>query len=266
MNKFLLIAALAQPTQFRDAKGTPVAELQLAGERHIVDHQGKARNLPFYVRAEGMGKIADNIQERGYEPGDVLLIEGVADYSEWPDRERPDVKQSTVKMKITGAIRKLDGFQTTLDAGGNHKALGGMNRVTVIGNLGADVDIRYTEAGDPVTSVRLAVNEKFTKRDGTKGERVHWFTVTLWRDQALAVQGLKKGASLFVEGALSDEKFTDKEGHERRAKVIEGSCAYPVVYTGTPGQPVAAAPAAPAPQPSREGSQQADDINVDDLF
>lgn len=264
MNKFIVIAALAQAITTRPAGSTTAAEFTLAGERHITDHTGKRRNIPFYIRAEALGKAAESIAGRGYQAGDLLAVEGVAEYSEWPKEGQ---KQSTVRLKVTGSMRKITGLQTTQDAGGNTRALGGLNRVTLIGNLAADVDVRMTEAGDAVANIRLAVNEKYTTRAGEPMEKVHWFNVTLWREQAEAVRGLHKGDSVFIEGSLGEETYTDKEGHERRSKVVEAELAYPVIYTDAKQTtaPRAERSAPPARGRAQAAQDQQPPVDADDL-
>lgn len=248
MNKFLIIAALTKNPETRTAGDTPVINLNLSGERRITDKDGKARNLRFFTQAEGLGKTAEMLIERGYQQGDVLLVEGSGDYTQWDDKDSGE-KRSNVKLKITGAVRKLSGIPTHTDAGGNVYALGGKNCLTLIGNLAADVDVRKTQAGDSFTTIRLAVNEKFTRRDGSKSEKVHWFSVELWREHADMLAGMKKGQSVYVEGALVDDTYTDKNNVERRVKVVQASDVYPIVYTGDAPQK----PSAPQADEHPEG-------------
>ncbi len=85
------------------------------------------------------------------------------------------------------------------------------NKITVVGNLGKEVDLRYTPQGDAVASFSVATNEK------RKGEDVTtWFKVTLWRKMAEnAAKYLKKGSPVYIEGRLRIEEWTDKEGTNR---------------------------------------------------
>ena len=92
------------------------------------------------------------------------------------------------------------------------------NRVQLIGNLGADPEIRATQGGKQAASLRLATSENW--RDKATGERkqaTEWHRVTIWSEGLVKVafQYLKKGSRIFVEGQLQSRKFTDKSGQER---------------------------------------------------
>lgn len=91
-----------------------------------------------------------------------------------------------------------------------------LNKVTLIGNLGADPDVRYLDGGTVVAQFNVATTEKFTNRNGEKVEQTEWFRVELWNDQAkIAEKYLKKGNPVYIEGRLRTETWTDKEGKER---------------------------------------------------
>lgn len=86
-----------------------------------------------------------------------------------------------------------------------------VNRVTIIGNCGRDVELRYTKAGDPVADVSVAVSEK--SKNGTHTE---WFNVSFFGKTAeVASKYLSKGAPCYVEGRQRSEKYTDKSGVDR---------------------------------------------------
>ncbi|KQR35153.1 single-stranded DNA-binding protein [Deinococcus sp. Leaf326] len=260
MNKFLVIAALGTTPELRHTPtGMAVLEILLAGERHIVGHDGTPRTLPFYIRSEALGDTAKQLDSRQYKQGDVLLIEGSAEYDEWNSRTVEGAKDTTVRLKPTGYVRKLDGdFQFTQDGGGFTRLMGGTNQLQLLGNLVADVEVNDTTSG-PAATLRLAVNERYTTRDGQSKEKTHWFRVSVWREQAEAMRGLTKGTAIYVEGALSDEKWTDREGHERKGKTIEAQVVYAIApFSGaarTQGQPARTqgqpASTTPRPAPSR---------------
>jgi single-strand DNA-binding protein len=91
-----------------------------------------------------------------------------------------------------------------------------LNKVTLIGNLGADPDVRYLDGGNVVAQFNVATTEKFTNRNGEKVEQTEWFRVELWNEQAkIAEKYLKKGNPVYIEGRLRTETWTDKEGKER---------------------------------------------------
>ena len=91
-----------------------------------------------------------------------------------------------------------------------------LNKMTLIGNLGADPEVRYLDGGAVVATFNVATTEKYTNRNGEKVEQTEWFRVELWNEQAkVAEKYLKKGNSVYVEGRLRTELWTDKEGKER---------------------------------------------------
>lgn len=91
-----------------------------------------------------------------------------------------------------------------------------LNKVTLIGNLGADPEVRYLDGGGVVAQFNVATTEKFTNRNGERVEQTEWFRVELWNEQAkVAEQYLRKGNPVYVEGRLRTETWVDKEGKER---------------------------------------------------
>lgn len=91
-----------------------------------------------------------------------------------------------------------------------------LNKVTLIGNLGADPEVRYLDGGAVVAQFNVATTEKYTNRNGEKVEQTEWFRVELWNEQAkVAEQYLKKGNPVYIEGRLRTELWTDKDGKER---------------------------------------------------
>jgi single-strand DNA-binding protein len=93
----------------------------------------------------------------------------------------------------------------------------GVNKVILVGTLGADPETRYTANGGAITSIRIATNESWTdKQTGQKQERTEWHRVKFFGKLAeIAGEYLKKGRQVYVEGSLRTDKYTDKEGVER---------------------------------------------------
>lgn len=93
----------------------------------------------------------------------------------------------------------------------------GINKVILIGNLGADPEIRYTQSGDAVASLRLATSESWKDRQtGEAVERTEWHRVILWRRLGeIAGEYLRKGSRIYVEGKLQTRKWTDQSGQDR---------------------------------------------------
>jgi len=99
-----------------------------------------------------------------------------------------------------------------------------LNEVTLLGTLGADVEIRTTTSGDRVANMRLATDESF-RRDGELVKRTEWHRVNCWIPavvEYLSIHGLK-GTPLLVQGALKTRKWVDQSGVERYSTEIEAN-------------------------------------------
>ena len=90
-------------------------------------------------------------------------------------------------------------------------------QITLIGNLGADPEMRVTADGTPVTSFRIATNRRWRAQDGTTQEETVWFGVSAWERQAeLCNQYLTKGQRVLVVGEIREPRiYTDREGNTR---------------------------------------------------
>lgn len=101
----------------------------------------------------------------------------------------------------------------------------GVNKVIIVGNLGADPEVRYTGGGTAIASMRIATSEQWTdKQSGQKQERTEWHRVKLFgRLAEIAGEYLKKGRSVYIEGSLRTDKYTDKDGVERYSTDIIAS-------------------------------------------
>lgn len=100
-----------------------------------------------------------------------------------------------------------------------------VNKVILVGNLGADPETRYMPNGDAVANIRLATTESWKdKASGEKRELTEWHRVVFYRKLAEIVgQYLKKGSAVYVEGRIRTRKWQDKEGQERYTTEIEAS-------------------------------------------
>ena len=92
----------------------------------------------------------------------------------------------------------------------------GVNKVILIGNLGADPETRYTANGGAITTIRLATSESWTDKAGAKQERTEWHRVKFFGKLAeIAGEYLKKGRQVYVEGAIRTDKYTGQDGVEK---------------------------------------------------
>jgi len=94
----------------------------------------------------------------------------------------------------------------------------GVNKVILVGNLGADPEVRYMPSGGAVATISIATSEQWTdKTSGQKQERTEWHRVTLFnRMGEIAGEYLKKGSQVYIEGSIRTDKYQDKNTGEDR--------------------------------------------------
>jgi single-strand DNA-binding protein len=94
--------------------------------------------------------------------------------------------------------------------------MSGVNKVILVGNLGADPELKSTTGGQQVAQLRVAVNESWTDKAGARQERTEWVRVVAWGRLAdLCSQYLAKGRQVYVEGRLQTREWTDKENRRQ---------------------------------------------------
>jgi len=92
----------------------------------------------------------------------------------------------------------------------------GLNRVMLLGNLGADPELRMTSGGQAVLKLRLATSESYLDRNKVRQERTEWHSVVVWGKRAEGLAKiLTKGSRLFVEGGLRTSSYDDRDGNKR---------------------------------------------------
>jgi single-strand DNA-binding protein len=93
-----------------------------------------------------------------------------------------------------------------------------LNRILLIGNLGREPEMTYTEAGVAVTKFSLAVNRRYKDQAGERREQTTWFNVVAFDQLAeLMTTYLRKGSKVYLEGRMTSREYTDKEGNKRTA-------------------------------------------------
>src|SRR5688572_8058196 len=127
--------------------------------------------------------------------------------------------------------------------------MAGVNKVILIGNLGRDPELRYTQSGQPVANVTLATTESWGKRDGSgREEKTEWHRIVAWgRTGELCAQYLAKGRTVYVEGRLQTREWEDREGKKQRTTEVVAQTVQFLGGKGGAGAAGAGAAAAGAP-------------------
>ncbi len=108
----------------------------------------------------------------------------------------------------------------------------GVNKATIIGNLGSDPEMKFTASGQAVANFSVATNESWTGKDGQKNERTEWHRIVAWGKLAeICGQYLSKGSPVYIEGSIRTRSWEDKEGntkytteiHAREIEFLSGS-------------------------------------------
>jgi single-strand DNA-binding protein len=126
-----------------------------------------------------------------------------------------------------------------------------VNKAILIGNLGADPELRYTPNGQAVTSLRIATTDKYKDKSGVQQSRTEWHNIVLWgRLAEIARDYLKKGSPVYIEGRIQYRSYDDKDGIKRYRTDIVGQSLQ--LLGGKPGGAEASGgeqqPEAPEPQ------------------
>jgi single-strand DNA-binding protein len=99
-----------------------------------------------------------------------------------------------------------------------------VNKVILLGALGADPELRFTPAGVAVCNFRMATSESFKDKDGQQQERTEWHTIVVWQKQGEScAKYLKKGSKVYVEGRLQTRSWDDKDGNKRYSTEVVAS-------------------------------------------
>ena len=140
--------------------------------------------------------------------------------------------------------------------------MAGINRVTIVGNLGRDPEVRYSQSGMAIATLSVAVTERVKDGDSWKDE-TEWFRVKLFGKTAEnAGQYLAKGRQVYVEGRMKTDKYKDKEGVEKLSVELIGNV---VQFLGSGGGDGERRPSSPKDKPAPDAPKAADGFIDDDL-
>jgi single-strand DNA-binding protein len=113
-----------------------------------------------------------------------------------------------------------------------------VNKVTLLGRLGKDPEIRYTTSGDPVVTIALATSETWKDKSGEKQEKTDWHRVVVFGKLAdICNEWLKKGSLTYFEGKLQTRKWTDSDGNDKYTTeiVVDSFHGVMKMFGGSPG-------------------------------
>lgn len=146
-----------------------------------------------------------------------------------------------------------------------------VNKVIIVGNLGADPEIRYMPDGNAVCNIRVATSESWRdKNTGERQERTEWHRIVFYRKLAdIAGQYLKKGSQVYVEGKIKTRKWQDKDGQDRYSTEIEATEMTMLGKREGMGDPAGASPPPAAgaynPAPAAAKKPAFDEFGEDDI-
>ena len=99
--------------------------------------------------------------------------------------------------------------------------MAGVNKVILLGSLGADPEVKHLESGSVVAKISLATSESYKDKQGNKVDNTEWHNVEMWDGLAkVAEQYLKVGDTIYLEGKIKSDKWTDEQGNNRKATKI----------------------------------------------
>ena len=237
----------SQPDMKYTPGGLAILELTVAGRGEVVTAEGEVKHPAFYNRCKCFGKYAEALSE-SLQQGDVVSVHGRLEYRSY---EVEGEKRSTVETVIT-TIQTLEGrFVTEDDRRGQPVLVGGLNSVTIGGNLTRDPDHRQLPTGNSVTRVSVAVNERYTGKDGD-GEKVGYFDLQAWGELADTLAEGAKGGGIIGVGRLVNESWEDKDGNKRYGTKVELERAH--FISNGPGKSSSANKPKQSAQPERKGT------------
>lgn len=138
-----------------------------------------------------------------------------------------------------------------------------LNMVQIIGRLGRDVDLKYSQSGTAVANISIATDESYTDRNGTKVDRTEWHRIVAYGKTAEnCANFLAKGNLVYVEGSLQTRKWTDQQGQERYTTEIKAQRVQFLERKGD-GQPQGTGQQGPPRQQARRQGNLDQDSDVD---
>ncbi len=216
INRTHYLGSVASPPDLKyTPAGLAILELTVAGRGEVVTAAGEVKHPAFYNRCKTFGKYAESLAE-SLQQGDVVSVHGRLEYRAY---EVGGDKRSTVETVID-TIQTLAGrFVTEDDRREQPVLIGGLNHVTLGGNLTKGAELKRLPTSS-VTRLSVAVNERYTGKEGD-GEKVGYFDLQAWGELAEALAEGAKGQGIIGVGRLVNESWEDPHGNKRYATKVE---------------------------------------------
>lgn len=200
-----------------DGPQASLTRLTLVTGGKWTDRDGNERDTTERFQVAAFGRLSDLCNEY-LANGAHAYIEGRVKTRRW--RERDLTERTSLEIDAT-TIVPLSGKESATDLSSVAAAYT-LNKMQIIGRLGRDPEMRYTEQGTPVTNFSVATGGKWTDREGKERDDTEWFRIDAWERLAeICNQYLTKGTRVYIEGRYRVESWTDRDGNERlTAKVV----------------------------------------------
>jgi len=208
----------SEPTLRHTQNGTAILEIPTG---NISEHDG--RGVPAYRRVTAFAGLAETLAEL-LKVGDVIHIDGKLRQDRYTAQDGSN--RSSVEV-VANRVTVLDAaqFEISEDAKGQPLLRNGKNVTSVSGNLTKDVETLELDSGR-VSKGSVAINERYTNRDGEQVERTHFVDFEAWDGAADILEGMTKGRGVLLSGPLVTQSWEDKDGNRRYRTVIKVTEAY----------------------------------------
>lgn len=217
-----LIGSLTQDAELRyTPEGLAILSMVVAGDAPTTIG-GDVRELPYYIRVNVFGRYAEALADN-LMAGTVVAVDGRVNYRSW----KTEAGETRSTLEITAnSVQTLQGdFAFLTDAKGQKRLQHATNRITLMGNLTRDPELRHTSNKVEVSRLTLAVNKRQRDEDSS---RTHFVDITAWRELARAATAFKKGDPVRVVGRLTNDSWEDQDGNRRYAVRVEATELYAV--------------------------------------
>jgi len=144
--------------------------------------------------------------------------------------------------------------------------MSGVNKVILVGHLGANPEVRYTAGGQPVANLRIATTERWVNKNGEKSEQTEWHRVVAWGKLAeICGQYLQKGKQVYIEGKIRTRQWQDQQGQKRYSTEVVASNMVMLGRAGDRSEMVDEPVTVPADDFGASQNPDLDPANDDDL-